>query len=49
MTKMISLITFVSGLNKKKKIDIKRDDNINKLKERLLLVESQIKQVTITQ
>jgi hypothetical protein len=40
---LLSLLLFVSGLNKKNNIDIKRDDNINKLKERLTLVESQIK------
>ena len=40
---MFHLLLFVSGLNKKKNIDIKRDDNINKLQERLTLVESQIK------
>jgi hypothetical protein len=40
---LFHLLLFVSGLNKKKNIDIKRDDNINKLKERLTLVESQIK------
>ena len=40
---LFHLLLFVSGLNKKKNIDIKRDDNVHKLKERLLLVESQIK------
>ncbi len=33
----------MSGLNKKNNIDIKRDDNIKKLKESFTLVESQIK------
>jgi hypothetical protein len=31
---LLNLLLFVSGLNKKNNIDIKRDDNINKLKER---------------
>ena len=39
---LFHLLLFVSGLNKKKNIDIKREDRITKLKERLLLVESQI-------
>ena len=39
---LFHLLLFVSGLNKKKNIDIKRADHITKLKERLLLVESQI-------
>lgn len=39
---LFHLLLFVSGLNKKKNIDIKREDHITKLKERLLLVESQI-------
>jgi hypothetical protein len=40
---LLSLLLYVSGLNKKNNIDIKRDDNIKKLKERFTLVESQIK------
>ncbi len=39
---LLSLLLYVSGLNKKNNIDIKRDDNINRLKERFTLVESQI-------
>jgi hypothetical protein len=40
---LLDLLLFVSGLSKKFNIDTKRDDNIKKLKERLTLVESQIK------
>ena len=40
---LINLLFFISGLNKEKNIDIKRNDKVNKLKERLILVESQIK------
>ena len=40
---LLSLLLYMSGLNKKNNIDIKRDDNIKKLKERFTLVESQIK------
>ena len=40
---LLSVLLYVSGLNKKNNIDIKRDDNIKKLKERFTLVESQIK------
>ena len=37
------MLLFISGLNKKKNIDIKRPDNVKKLKDRLQLVEAQIK------
>jgi hypothetical protein len=40
---LLNLLFFISGLNKEKNIDIKRNDKVNKLKERLILVESQIK------
>lgn len=40
---LLSLLLYMSGLNKKNNIDIKRDDNVKKLKERFTLVESQIK------
>jgi len=40
---LLSVLLYVSGLNKKNNIDIKRDDNVKKLKERFTLVESQIK------
>ena len=40
---LLSLFLYVSGLNKKNNIDIKRDDNINQLKERFTLDESPIK------
>lgn len=40
---LFHLLLFVSGLSKKKNIDVKRDDNVKKLKERLTLVEAQIK------
>jgi hypothetical protein len=40
---LLSSLLYMSGLNKKNNIDIKRDDNIKKLKERFTLVESQIK------
>jgi hypothetical protein len=40
---LLSVLLYVSGLNKKNNIVIKRDDNVKKLKERFTLVESQIK------
>jgi hypothetical protein len=40
---LLNLLLFISGLNKKKNIDIKRPDNVKKLKDRLQLVEAQIK------
>jgi hypothetical protein len=40
---LLSLLLFVTGINKNKNIDIKKVDNVIKLKERLTLVESQIR------
>ena len=40
---LLSLLLFVTGINKNKNIDIKKVDNVIKLKERLILVESQIR------
>lgn len=40
---LMNLLFFISGLSKDKNIDIKRNDNIKKLKDRLTLVEAQIK------
>lgn len=40
---LLSLVLFVTGINKNKNIDISKVDNVKKLKERLTLVESQIR------
>jgi len=40
---LMNLLFFISGLSKDKNIDIKRSDNIKKLKDRLTLVEAQVK------
>ena len=39
---LLNLLLFISGLNKNHNIDIKRNDNVKKLKDRLALVEAQI-------
>ena len=39
---LLNLLLFISGLNKNHNIDIKRNDNVKKLKDRLQLVEAQI-------
>lgn len=40
---LLNLLLFVTGINKNKNIDIKKVDNVLKLKQRLTLVESQIR------
>jgi hypothetical protein len=40
---LLNLLLFISGLNKNHNIDIKRSDNVKKLKDRLQLVEAQIR------
>lgn len=39
---LMNLLLFITGLNKDKNIDVKRTDNVKKLKDRLQLVEAQI-------
>lgn len=39
---LLNLLLFISGLNKNHNIDVKRNDNVKKLKDRLALVEAQI-------
>jgi hypothetical protein len=40
---LMNLLFFISGLSKDKNIDIKRSENIKKLKDRLILVEAELK------